>query len=113
MGDLTVKFQGVEYDAAKLLAALHNNTRPVGLGLLHAQAQIMTQAQAESILVAQRQACEGNRLYPHGFVFDYVLGRPIKVKADADLVIDEHSQGLYDRDAGEGAFARALAEAAA
>jgi hypothetical protein len=95
-----VIFEGAAYDAASLLAALHNGTQAVGLGHLHAQIEPMTRAQAAAILEQQQWR----------FEFDYVCGRPIKVRAVED-VIDELSMRLYDRDAGEGAFRRALAKA--
>lgn len=99
-GQSKVTVDGVEIDAAALLAALHNNTRAIGMGVLHDLGRPMTQAEAESILADKKR-----------FNFDYICGRPIKVFAEDDGSIGEHARRLYDRDAGSGAFDRALSEA--
>jgi hypothetical protein len=109
---MRVTFEGKSYDAAALLVALHNNTRARGLGLLH-ETGPLTREEAESVLADSRQQWVGDERYSHGFVLDYVRGRPIKVTAEADGAIDALSQALYDRDAGAGAFQRALREAEA
>jgi len=81
-----------DLDKAAVLAALHNNTQPLGRGILHAQGP-MTVEQARSILDGRSD------LY-----FDYVAGRPIKV----DLSGDSFDPRLYDRDAGPGAAQQAI-----
>lgn len=97
----TVTVNGTVVDAAQLLAALHRNTQAMGLGVIHDRGDLSVAA-AHQILMAEER-----------FNFDYVFGRPIKVRADPDGAIDERSRELYDRDAGKGAFDRALAEALA
>lgn len=94
-----VTVDGVKVDAAAMLAALHNNTRALGLGALHDIGRRMTRDEAAKHV-------EGDSFY-----FDYFCGRPLKVHAEKDGSIDEHSRRLYDRDAGDGSFARALSEA--
>ncbi len=95
----TIRVRDMDIPAAKLLAALHNNTLPIGLGMIHARSN-MTEADAEAYL----KECDGR------FSFDYVHGRPIKVRAPNGIV-DNHDITRYERDAGPGAFARAVAEA--
>lgn len=98
----TVKIHdGREVPAAKLLAALYNGTEPVGLGMLRAMSAPieMTEAKAQEALDERGV-----------FSFDYLGGRPLKVRAK-DNVIDERSVYLYDRDAGDGAFERAVLKA--
>jgi hypothetical protein len=92
-------FEGRRFHAARLLAALHNGTQPLGLGRLHARGDL-TVEEAEQLLQERKE-----------FWVDYLFGRPIKVRASADGRIHENSRWLYDRDAGEGAFDRALAQA--
>jgi len=76
----------VEVDRCKLLAALVNNARPVGLGGLNPSAnRVMTSEDAAKIFEEN-----GGRFY-----FDYVWGRPIKV-FENDGKVDRTD--LYDRD---------------
>jgi hypothetical protein len=81
-------------DKAEVLAALHNNTRAVGLGRLHDRGDVT----ADDV---RPQFEDRSRLY-----FDYVFGRPIKV----DLSGDSFDPVLYDRDAGPGSARRAIDE---
>ena len=90
---MKVVANGVEVDAAKLLSALHNGTQPLGMGHLHDIGSLSV-ADAEVVLEKTGK-----------FEFDYLFGRPLKVYA-RDGVVDGR---LYDRDAGEGAFAHAVA----
>lgn len=78
-------------DKAELLAALHNGTRALGMGILHDICRDMTKEEAARILAETGQTR-----------FDYLLGRPLKV----DIGGDEMFAGLYDRDAGDGAAER-------
>ena len=73
--------------------ALHNGTRPRGLGFLHA-VQDLTIEQCE------KEVAVGKNLY-----FDYFMGRPLK----CDISGDEFEERGYDRDAGRGAAERAIA----
>lgn len=82
-------------DKAALLAALHNNTRALGLGMLHDLGRDITPDEVRKEM--------GHS--PWRFV-DYYHGRPIKV-AIGD---DEISPRLYDRDAGEGKLAMIVNE---
>lgn len=83
-------------DKADVLAALYNASRPLGLGFLHYTPGDMPHEQAVALI--------GERA-PHGSYFDYVQGRVIKVKLDDD----SFDPWLYDRDNGQGAAERAVA----
>ena len=80
---------------AKVLAALYNGSRPLGLGMMHFESAPMTEAEAEEILAERAD-------YPS---FDYLKGRVMKV----NLSGESFEPRLYDRDNGEGAAARAVA----
>lgn len=84
---------------AKLLMCLYNGTRPVGLGALSDLRREMMYQEAHNIIISM----EGPP-----YRFDYVQGRPLKVMFD-----DKELKGawLYDRDAGRGACAAAVAKA--
>jgi hypothetical protein len=84
-------------DKADLLAALHNGTRPLGMGRLHAIPELTADKAREALADYK----PGERLY-----FDYVFGRPVK----CDITGDMMETWLYDRDAGEGAAARVIAK---
>lgn len=77
---------------AKLLAALYNAARPQGMGWLHAKEADMTEAEAASLIAAQRD--DGVAW------FDYVHGRPLKIGFDGNTLL---RADLYDRDAPGGA----------
>lgn len=109
----TVKVDDVEVDAAKLLKALHDNTRALGMGALHDIGRALTLEEAAAALdddtndIGQRKI--GAR---HFFSFDYYRGRPIKINASRDgRISSESARRLYDRDAGQGSFDRALKQA--
>ena len=101
----TVNIKGI--DKAKLLAALYNRGRPMGMGFLRAQPGDMTLEEAQK-LVAGGDSGD----YPGGPLkgrggdipyFDYVYGRPLKVNLNGDKV----SSWGYDRDnGGTGSFAK-------
>jgi len=76
---------------SEVLAALYNNSRPLGLGFLHFTPEPMTAEQAEEIL-------------KDGDYFDYLKGRVMKVSLDGDTF----DPRLYDRDNGDGAAAAAI-----
>ena len=92
-----VEANGQRVSKVALLSALHNGTRPVGMGNLWNIGE-MSLVQAEDYLLNQN----------FDFCFDYVHGRPIKV-FEVDGVVQRAD--LYDRDAGDGAFERAVAKA--
>lgn len=77
---------------AEVLAALYNNSKPLGLGFFHFDAKDMTVAEAEEIL---KQTTD----------FDYLKGRVMKVNLSSDGGFEEW---LYDRDNGNGAAQRAV-----
>lgn len=78
-------------DKADVLTALYNNSRPLGLGFLHATPGDMTRAEAQGYLDE----------YTY---FNYLKGRVMKV----ELGGDELDPRLYDRDNGRGAAQAAL-----
>ena len=78
-------------DKAKVLAALYNKSKPLGMGYMHYPPEDMTILQAERLLL--------DNTY-----FDYVKGRVMKI----DLSGNSLNPRLYDRDNGEGAAERAL-----
>ena len=82
---------------AKVLAALYNNAKPLGMGFLHYTPEMMTESEAVAVL----KSCEPDRLY-----FDYLDGRVMKV----DLTNDAFESRLYNRDNGEGAAERVINE---
>lgn len=79
-------------DKAAVLAALYNNSRPLGMGILHYDPAPMT-------VKAAREILEGGQTY-----FDYLKGRVMKVDLSGDFLCTD----LYDRDNGQGAAERAL-----
>lgn len=77
---------------AEVLAALYNNSRQQGMGLLHTRGrEPLTKDEAFQILKEEKY-------------FDYLYGRVMKI----DLSGDTLDPWLYDRDNGPGAAARAL-----
>ena len=79
-------------DKAEVLAALYNNSKPIGMGFLHYTLEDMTKHQAQALL-------DSGQTY-----FDYVSGRVMKI----DLSKDKLDPALYDRDNGQGAADRAI-----
>lgn len=77
---------------AEVLAALYNNSKPLGLGLLQFDHKEMTVTEAEELL---RQTT----------YFDYLKGRVMKVDLSSS---DGFEEWLYDRDNGNGAAQRAI-----
>lgn len=96
-------------DKAELLAALYNEARPLGLGYLHYDPTPMTREQALEIMEKGDDHAQMFSSMVRGrgnLYFDYVKGRPLKVNLEGDTL----STHLYDRDQGEGAAARVVAE---
>lgn len=96
-------------DKAELLAALYNNSRPMGMGFLQARDGKMTVEQAreeieggdDSSRMFGKDRCGNRHLY-----FDYLRGRPLK----SDLSGDTFHPWGYDRDnGGDGTAARIIA----
>ena len=79
---------------AEVLAALYNNSKPLGLGTLQFDPKKMTVAEAEELLKQTTY-------------FDYLKGRVMKVDLSSD---DGFEEWLYDRDNGNGAAERVIAE---
>ena len=80
-------------DKAEVLAALFNNARPMGLGVVEYNPYYtMLIPEAHHILQTTTR-------------FDYLAGRVLKVDLSNDNEFDEW---LYDRDNGEGAAQRAI-----
>lgn len=87
---------------AEVLAALHNGTQALGMGMLHDIGRDMTADEASKAIESIGGARE---IYGKpSLYFDYLLGRPLKV----DIGGDEFDERLYDRDAGRGAADRAI-----
>lgn len=76
---------------AKVLAALYNNSQPLGLGFLQYDPTPMTETEAAQLLAQTTY-------------FDYLKGRVMKV----DLSGDTLNPWGYDRDNGQGAAERAI-----
>jgi hypothetical protein len=83
-------------DKAELLAALHNGTPAIGMGMLQDRGAI-TKEQAQEV-IDHRMKCGGD-LY-----FDYLFGHPLK----SDISKDTMRVAMYDRDAGQGAAERII-----
>jgi hypothetical protein len=88
---------------AAVLKALHDGTHPVGFGILQARHDDAPLEEFQRRIDEDRRHCAVSR-HRHLY-FDYVFGRPIKSDISGD-VLDPR---LYDRDAGEGAAASAIA----
>lgn len=81
-------------DKGDLLAALHNNTKPLGLGRLHDLKRDITGEEVRK---------EMGEYLVDGRHIDYYHGRPIKI-----FFGDAIDPAMYDRDAGTGAFQRVV-----
>ena len=76
---------------AEVLAKLYNNSKPLGMGMLHYDPTPMATEEAEELLKGQTY-------------FDYLKGRVMKI----DLSGDELGTAMYNRDNSEGAAERVL-----
>lgn len=90
-----INFKEMGLDRYEVLCALYNNSKPLGLGILHFTPGTLPLEEAHEMLDGSEYA-------------DYVKGRVIKVKLPADA--ESFNPRLYDRDNGEGAALRALQE---
>jgi hypothetical protein len=79
-------------EKAKVLAALFNSSKAIGLGVLAPYEKDMTLKEAQELLST------GQRY------FDYVRGRILKI----DLTGEMLDTRLFDRDIGQGAGAKAI-----
>lgn len=85
-------------DKGKVLKVLHDGTRPLGMGFFQAVLDLsLEEARQDYAEVVARQGGKAR--------FDYYYGRPLKVELSGDTF----DPCLYDRDAGPGAAARAIA----
>ncbi len=91
----TINIKGI--DKAELLAALHNGTHALGMGVLHDIGRDMTRDEAADILESFGDT--------NTYRFDYVMGRPLKVRFKDDEL---HNACLYDRDSSPGACQRVV-----
>ncbi len=88
-GEISIK----GLNKAEVLMALYNNSKPQGMGYLHASDGDMDVKEAEGIIA------KTPNLY-----FDYLKGRVLKVDLKGDVLRTR----LYDRDLGYGAAERAI-----
>lgn len=90
-------------DRARILKALYDHSRPVGMGCLTAKPGPMPLEEARALISAAEVQRAGARTNLH---FDYVYGRPLKVVLGGSTI----DLRLYDRDHGEGAGELAILE---
>ena len=89
-----INIEGI--DKAVVLAALYNNSKPLGMGMLHFKPEDMTVEEARELLEKQTY-------------FDYLKGRVMKIDLSG-ILLDPY---LYDRDNGTGAAENAILETVA
>lgn len=90
-------------DKGAVLKALHDGTKPLRMGFLQAVPNLtLDQAQRDYETARERAERYGRK---DEVFFDYYYGRPLKV----NIAKDELDPILYDRDAGPGAAAKAIA----
>jgi len=85
-----------DLNPAEVLAALYNDAKPLGMGMLHYNPEGMTIEQA------QKELDDNQWKY-----FDYLHGRVMKVNLKNPDNFDER---LYDRDNGYGAAHRTISK---
>lgn len=99
-----------DIDPAELLAELYNRAQPMGMGFLQARPGDMTVEEARKLLDGETAETDydgfhaRNRAPGRSAYFDYLYGRPLKVKINGSTLM---TRG-YDRDYGEGAAAAAV-----
>lgn len=98
MNNQTITINGVTVRKDVLLMELYNGTRTAGLGVFHDIGEMSVDS-ARRVLSEQDWSLS----------CDWVHGRPIKLTEWPDGTV---RTDLYDRDAGEGAFQRAVERAA-
>jgi hypothetical protein len=87
-------------DRVELLRCLHNKTQALGMGVLHDIGRDMTYAEAKTIWEYMSGTKDGAGDADAEVFFDYIYGRPIKVRIFKDIL---ESEDLYDRDTYSGA----------
>lgn len=98
----TIDISGL--NKAEILAALFNNSQPIGMGFLQAAMQgnhDMTTAEAQQLIDGDAVADNDFGQYGRSkdnktYFFDYVRGRPLKINLEGD----EFYPAGYDRDNG-------------
>ena len=104
--DTTVSMEGL--DRAAVLAALYNNSYSAGLGVLHYSATGMSVEEAAAELDRQESWLAERGGANDSPYFDYLQGRVMKIEIPKDG--KELNTWGYDRDNGEGAVAKVIAE---
>ena len=95
----------VGLDKAEVFAALYNHAKPLGMGMLHYDPELLTKESAQALMEKGDDSARiFGSLSRRPLYFDYVKGRPLKI----DLSGDELDTFLYDRDQGEGAGERII-----
>lgn len=84
-------------DKAKLLQALFNASKQLGLGFFHTKGR-------ESMTIEEAQALLEENEKENSHYFDYIHGRVMKLALNKD----ELNPWGYDRDNGQGAAAKAI-----
>lgn len=97
----SISIKGI--DKAVLLAALYNNAKPVGMGMLQARPGALTR---DDVMKAMYVGDDSTRMFgetlgreSQKLHFDYLFGRPLKVNLAGDTL----ETALYNRDWGDGA----------
>lgn len=91
-------------DKAAVLAALYNGSRPLGMGLFRSRLGDMSIEEARGYLNNPKLVPDYVLANEYG-CFDYLNGRPLKINISGDTL----DPWGYDRDNGEGAAARIIA----
>ena len=90
MSDKRIDIKGL--DKADVLAVLYNASKPLGMGFMQYDPQLMTREEAQELIGAGQT------------YFDYLNGRVMKI----DISGDELDPWGYDRDNGQGAVEKAV-----
>ncbi len=92
-------------DKAEVLAALYDNSKPLGFGMAHFTPEPMTRTQALDALAAHTRF-DGDKDDPEKvrIYFDYLQGRVMKI----NLGKNDVDTGLYNRDNGPGAAEKVI-----
>ena len=78
-------------DKAVVLKALHDASKPQGMGFIHFQPEGLSVGECRNLLLGSKY-------------FDYLQGRVMKIDLSTDFINPRD----YDRDNGEGAVARVI-----